>query len=270
MSAPSVSASAAASATVPGALRRAAERTIERVKRPILVAATFALLLAGSLVMLLVAALTFFQARRLYAEKIGAPLGRGVLRMCGVRVVRHQESPPPTGQVIYISNHTSTLDVFIIIALGLPRARFFLSGYLRKFPPIAIIGYLVRIFWTVPQNRPAERTRIFQRAARILRQSGDSVYLSPEGGRVTTGEIGHFNKGAFHLATSLHAPIVPLYFHIPPAINPGLKYDARAGTVDVHVLPAIDTSEWRVEDLDHNRASVRDVYVALHERMRSA
>ena len=38
---------------------------------------------------------------------------------------------------------------------------------------------------------------------------------SPEGARITTGEIGHFNKGAFHLATSLRAPIVPLYLEIP-------------------------------------------------------
>ena len=270
MSAPSVGAATGSEGAERRSIRGTVAQVIESVTIPIRVVATFVFLTAGSLVMLLVAILTLFRARRLYAETIGAPIGRAVLRMWGVQIVRHQQAPLPDGQVIYVSNHTSTLDVFIIIALGLPRARFFLSGYLRKVPPIAIIGYLVRIFWTVPQNRPAERTRIFQRAARILRQSGDSVYLSPEGTRITSGEIGHFNKGAFHLATNLHAPIVPLFFHIPPAINPGMGYNARAGSVDVHVLPVIDTSTWRIEDLDRNRASVRDFYVALNERMRSA
>ena len=66
-------------------------------------------------------------------------------------------------------------------------------------------------FFTVPQSDPAERARIFARADRVLRRTGESVYLSPEGERVTTGTVGHFNKGAFHLATDLHAPIVPMF-----------------------------------------------------------
>ena len=80
----------------------------------------------------------------------------------------------------------------------------------------------------------------------MLRRTRESVYLSPEGGRITTGEIGHFNKGAFHLATSLGAPIVPLYFEIPRDMDPGRGYNARPGTVTVHVLPTIDTRDMDV------------------------
>jgi 1-acyl-sn-glycerol-3-phosphate acyltransferase len=54
-----------------------------------------------------------------------------------------------------------------------------------------------------------------------LERTGESVYLSPEGERVTGGRVGHFNKGAFHLATDLHAPIVPLFLRIPRAMDPG-------------------------------------------------
>ena len=85
----------------------------------------------------------------------------------------------------------------LLIALALPRTRFFLSGFLRKVVPIGIIGTLIRIFWTVPQEFAERRREIFKRADRILRETGDSVYLSPEGMRVTTGEIGAFNKGSF-------------------------------------------------------------------------
>ncbi len=136
--------------------------------------------------------------------------------------------PFPLKQTVYISNHTSTLDLFILVALGLPNTRFFLSGFLRKYVPLGFIAYLMGTFFTVPQDRPAERTRIFQRADRILRRTRESVYLSPEGGRITTGEIGQFNKGAFHLATSLKAPIVPMYFHIPSVIDPGMGFNARS------------------------------------------
>ena len=121
----------------------------------------------------------------------------------------------------------------------------------------------------MPQQFPEKRTRIFQRADRILKRSGDSVYLSPEGQRVTTGEIGHFNKGSFHLATSLGATIVPLYLAIPAESNPGRGYDAKPGTIDVWFLPPIDASRWKVEDVERNRDRVHDYFVRVHDAVRA-
>lgn len=252
-----------------GARASSPSRVFERAGFLARVALTFSFLLVGALVMLVVAIPTLFMARRLYAEGIGRWLGEGVLRLWGVRCRVIGSTPSAAQQVVYISNHTSTLDIFVLIALALPRTRFFLSGFLRKMIPIGIIGYLIRIFWTVPQEFPEKRTRIFQRAHRILQRSGDSVYLSPEGMRVTTGEIGRFNKGSFHLATSLGAPIVPLYLAIPAETNPGMGYDAKPGTIDVWVLPAIDTSRWTVEDVGRNRDRMHDYYVRMHDAVRA-
>ncbi|PYO39143.1 MAG: hypothetical protein DMD33_20160 [Gemmatimonadetes bacterium] len=190
-------------------------------------------------------------------------------RIWGIDYTTHYSEPLPDRQTIYISNHTSTLDVMLLISLGLPRTRFFLSGYLRKFIFVAIIGYIIRIFWTVPQEFPERRRQIFRRADRILRRTGDSVYLSPEGKCVTTGEIGSFNKGSFHLATSLKAPIVPIYIYIPPKVQGWRGYRAQPGSVDVYFLPAIDTSSWHLEDLEANRDRVRALYVRVHDAMRS-
>ena len=229
---------------------------------------TFGIVLASSLFMLAVAIPTLFQARRFYSEVIARWMGKVVLRFWKINYATHYAAPLPDCQTIYISNHTSSLDVMLLISLGLPRTRFFLSGYLRKFIFVAVIGYIIRIFWTVPQQFPERRRRIFRRADRILRRTGDSVYLSPEGKCVTTGEIEHFNKGAFHLATSLKAPIVPIYIHIPPEMNPG-GYHAQPGSVGVYFLPAIDTSSWRLEELETNRDRVRGLYLRVHEAMRA-
>ena len=233
------------------------------------VSLSFLVMMLGALVMLLVAVPTLFMARRLYAEVIGKWLGASILWLWGVSYRVHRNGPPPQQQVVYISNHPSTIDIFLLVALGLPRTRFFLGGFLRKVLPIGIIGYLIRIFWTVPQEFPEKRRRIFQRADRILRQTGDSVYLSPEGMRVTTGEIGHFNKGSFHLATSLGAPIVPLYMAIPASTNPGRGYNARPGTIDVWFLSPIETAHWKVEDVERNRDRVHDLYVRVHDAVRA-
>lgn len=233
-------------------------------------AATFLLMTAGSLVMLACAVATAFSAARFYRERIGAPLGRMALGIWGVRYVVHGAPSPPEAQTVYVSNHTSTLDMFVLIALGLPNTRFFLSGYLRKLLPLGLIGYLIGIFWTVPQSFPERRTRIFQRAERVLRRTGESVYLSPEGERITSGEIGHFNKGAFHLATALGAPIVPMYIRVPRASDPGKGLHARPGTIEVHFRAPIETRSWRVEDVVRNRDRMRDFYVAWHRELREA
>lgn len=234
-------------------------------------AGTTVLLFSGcALLMLVVAVVTLFRCRRLYSERIATPCGRLALRLWGLRLRVHAHAPLPRRQTVFVSNHTSTIDLFVLIALGLPNARFFLSGFLRKFLPLGLIGNLIGVFWTVDQKYPQQRVQIFQRVAAVLARTGESVYLSPEGARITTGQIGHFNKGAFHLATALRAPIQPLFIRIPRAIDPGKGLHARPGTVDVYFGPPIDTDNWRVEDVPANRDRVRDVYVRWHHELVAA
>jgi len=225
------------------------------------------LMTLGSIAMLVVALFTFFQARRLYTEWMAAPLGRLALRLWGIRVAVHDRQEDTARQRVYISNHTSTVDVFVLIGLGLPNTRFFLSGWLRKILPLGLIGYLIGIFWTVLQEFPERRVEIFRRADRILRRTGESVYLSPEGERITTGQIGPFNKGAFHLATSLRASIVPFYIDIPPGMSPGKGYCPKTGLVNVYFKPEIDVSNWRLEDVVENKEKVRNQFVEWHDEI---
>ena len=218
-----------------------------------------------SLAILPVAALTLCRARRLYSA-ITRQLARALLRLWNIEVRVHQDAPFPATQTVYISNHSSTIDLFVLVALGLPRTRFFLSGFLQKFVPLAILARVMGTFFTVPQPRQAERRRIFAAACETLRRTGESVYLSPEGMRVTTGHIGTFNKGAFHLATSLGAPIVPLYFYIPRDIDPGMGFDAGRGVVRVYVKPPIETRDWRLDEVVANKEAMRAKFVEWHEQ----
>ncbi len=240
-----------------------------RARLAALAAVTAALVAGAALALVPAAGLTLFRARSLYA-RVATLTARAVLRVWSLRVVVHRDAPFPTAQTVYVSNHSSTIDLFVLVALGLPDTRFFLSGDLRKLVPLGFIARLMGRFFTAPQSRPADRVRIFSGADATLRRTGESVYLSPEGARITSGGIGRFNKGAFHLATSLRAPIVPLYIEIPPESDPGRGYDARPGTVHVHVKPAIDTSAWRLADLAANTHAVRRQFVQWHREHRGA
>ncbi len=243
------------------------ERLCKRIRIGMLYIAGITLMTTGSLLTLIVATITLFQFRRLYAEVMIGTMAKIGLWMMGVRFVVHQDGSFPDRQAVYISNHASTLDIFILTALRLPNARFFLSGSLRqRIPPLGLLGYLARVFWTVPQSLPEQRVKIFKRAEQALRRTGESVYLSPEGTIGEMGIIAPFNKGAFHLATNLHAPIVPIFIDIPREIDPGWGYDFKPGVVDVHIMPTISTEQWTVERLDQNRNLMHDYYLELQER----
>lgn len=208
-----------------------------------------------------VGVVTLFLARRLYA-RLATTIARVVLMIWRIDLaVHHRGGKWPHRQVVYISNHPSTLDLFVLVALGLPNTRFFLSGFLQRYIPLGVIARMMGTFFTVPQSRPAGRRAIFARADRILRRTGASVYLSPEGQRVVDGSIGPFNKGAFHLAASLRAPIVPLFIEIPPSITPGRGYDARPGRIDVHVFPKVETTSWTVDEASMRAEQTRRLYL---------
>lgn len=225
------------------------------------VAATIVVMFACSAAMLLASAATLFRRRQLVKDRILAPCARFILRIWGLRYVVHQPEPFPRERAVFISNHPSTIDIFLLLALGLPNTRFFLWGGLRRNPLIALIGYLIGVFWTVSQKFPEQRRIIFERAERALRRTGESVFLCPEGRRVPGGTIGDFNKGAFHLSANLGAPLVPIFIAIPQAIDPGRGTRAKPGTVHVYFKPVIETANWNVSDLLIHKENVRDLFV---------
>ena len=244
--------------------RRPRKRVSWQVRIRVLLAtlASLFLLCLGSLLMLIVGVLTGFQTRRFYTEVLARGLSRIALGFYGVRIIEHRDFPFPSRQTVYISNHTSALDMFVLIALGFPNCRYFLSGFLRSMLPLWIIGWMIGIFWTAPQSQGKQRTMIFQSADRLLRKTGESVFLTPEG-QVTWV----YNRGAFHLATSLKAPILPIYIFIPNEVDPGPwtngdGLDVRAGDIHVYYRPEIDSSSWSIADVSLNRDQVRSMYVA--------
>ncbi|HEV8584413.1 MAG TPA: lysophospholipid acyltransferase family protein [Methylomirabilota bacterium] len=239
------------------------------IRAVLLAAATLALLTISAVLLLAVAVVTSFTARRLYSEVIAGRLSRAVLRMWGVRLEVYQTEPFAETQTVYVSNHSSTLDMFVLVALGLPRTRFVgaqdLDGFLRWMAPLGIFTTLMGTRWAPPPSKPAERARWFGATEGLLRRTGDSIYLSPEGERVTTGRLGPFNADNFQLAASLGAPIVPLYIEIPRDIDPGRGFNALPGTVRVHVQPAISTRGWTPDRLAANSGEIRDMFVRIHE-----
>src|SRR5436190_1025603 len=98
---------------------------------------------AGVVIMALVRAVALGGGRRFSAEVVARGVARAFLWMAGVRVVVHQGSPFPSRGVIYTANHTSLLDLFILISMGLPNTRYFMKRGSWIFPPIGATGALI-------------------------------------------------------------------------------------------------------------------------------
>lgn len=215
----------------------------------------------AAVVVVVVQVVSLGQARRWCQNVVATGVARRILRALGVELVVHGGGLlRREGQTVFIGNHTSTLDFFVVTALGLPNARAFLARKSAVFLPVGVLALALGHFFTVPQVYTERRRRIFARAAERLRASGDSVFLTPEGTRCVHG-LGGFNRGAFHLAVALGVPIQPLFIEVPAGINPGRGVKSRPGRVVVRAFPLVSTVGWRVETLGEHVAAVRGCYL---------
>ena len=225
------------------------------------------LLCASALTMGLVALLTGGRARGLVRRGLLGPTARAWLAIVGVKLERVPPSPFPDEPCFFVANHTSALDNVVTAALGLPRTRFFTSRSTIPYLPVTLVNLAVGTFFLSEQHEPGKRVGEFTRATETLRRTGESAFLTPEGFRNRSGRIARFNKAAFHMATVLRRPIVPLFYEVPPGTDPGMGFFPFPGPVRVHVLPAVRTEAWRLEDLESNAARVRELFVEQQRRL---
>lgn len=209
------------------------------------------------------------RARQVSQEVIGGWAGDMLLRLneLGLRV--HRSGPSLQGPVFYMANHSSSLDLPVLMALRLPNTRTFIKERFRWYGTLGSSLMLTGALFTPPQDQHDTRVKGFRDAEELLRESGESVFGSPEGTRVPGLGFGPFNRGVFHLATALKYPIVPILIVIPQKVDPGAGVAAKQpGTIDVHIGQAIDTAEWTLAEIDANKESVRAQLVAWCEEIR--
>jgi putative phosphoserine phosphatase/1-acylglycerol-3-phosphate O-acyltransferase len=206
--------------------------------------------------------------RRVCQEVVGGWAGDALLRLNDVELRVHG-SPPDDGPCFYMANHSSSLDLPVLMALRLPDTRTFIKERFRWYGTLGSALVLSGALFTAPQDDHERRVARFREAEALLRRTGESVFGSPEGTRVPGPGFGPFNRGVFHLVTVLQLPIVPILIVIPPEIDPGSGIAAlQPGIVTVHFGTPIDTSGWTLAELDANKESVRDHFVAWSEEVR--
>ena len=161
---------------------------------------------------------------------------------------------------VFLFNHQSNVDMVIIARL----LRRDISGVGKKeIGNIPLIGRILEFSGVVLIDRKDTEKAIETMGTLVdtMRIEGKSVCMSPEGTRSVTPKLAPFKKGAFHLAIQAGVPIVPIVIQNSSDIMPKGDMIYRAATVEVEVLPPVDTSEWSADTIDEHVASVRNMYL---------
>lgn len=207
------------------------------------------------------------QGRRISQEVIGGWAGEAILRLLNINLVVHHDGDWPTGPCFYMSNHSSALDLPVLMALRPPNARSFMKEQYRWYGSLGLVTMLTGTLYTAPQDDHERRVARFKDAEELLRRTGESVYGSPEGTRVEGDEFGPFNRGVFHIVTKLKMPIVPVVILIPKETASGRGIAVNAGEIHVYVGDPISTDDWTEEDVSANKEKVRDHFVAWKKEL---
>jgi 1-acyl-sn-glycerol-3-phosphate acyltransferase len=173
---------------------------------------------------------------------------RAVLRAAGVRIVlHHPERMRHHEPRIYVSNHVSWFDVFVLASV-LPHYKFVGKAELFRIPVFGAAARAAGMIPIVRENRKAA-FQSYEVAASRIRQ-GASVVVYPEGTRGRSYALRPFKKGPFVLAAAAQVPMVPTIIHGTMHVQPRGSYRIRPGVVDVHFFEPIETLGMTYEDRD--------------------
>jgi 1-acyl-sn-glycerol-3-phosphate acyltransferase len=144
---------------------------------------------------------------------------------------------------VYVGNHGSHYDVFIMLAAmrGFQRGRIVVASWHRMLS-MPLLGPLMRGLDTVPIDPRAQsgtqRTLALRSLIRHV-QAGRSVMIFPEGRR--NPELGPFETGAALVALQCNVPLVPFAIRGVQPLFPEIGWPRRLlGRVTVEFLPPFD------------------------------
>lgn len=109
---------------------------------------------------------------------------------------------------IFVSNHQSAYDIFVIYGWLPVIFKWLMKQELRKIPFVgtacAAAGHVF-----INRTNPQAALESLQKVEKALVR-GVSTVIFPEGTRSRDGQIGRFKRGAFQIALDLKLPIVPI------------------------------------------------------------
>lgn len=182
--------------------------------------------------------------------KVANVWGKTVLYGMGFWWEEKKHQPIDTQKsYMFIANHTSMIDIMLMLAIVDNPAVFVGKEELTKIP---LFGFIFkRTSITVNRSNAKSRKEVFEKAQKRLDQ-GLSIVIFPEG--LVPGDeslvLSDFKNGAFRLAIEHQIPIVPMTFLDCKKRFSYTFFSGSPGKLRVKINSFIETSGLTLKDRD--------------------
>jgi 1-acyl-sn-glycerol-3-phosphate acyltransferase len=172
-------------------------------------------------------------------------------------VITGTENIKKNRSYIYVSNHTSYLDIPGMCLTVPTQIRPLAKKELKKVP---VFGWIVsRAAIIVDRSSNESRRKSMDHLKDVLRQ-GISILIFPEGTQNRSQHLLQpFYDGAFRIAIETQQPIMPMVIHNAGQLMPPTEFVIRPGTIHIEVLPEISTAGLTIQDV----TTLKEQVVAL-------
>ena len=161
---------------------------------------------------------------------------------------------------VFVFNHQSKADVVIIAKLLRRDIAGIGKQEIKSETPILgkVLEWGGVVF--IDRSNAASAIESITPLVDSMRTERKSVVLAPEGTRTVSPTLAPFKKGAFHIAMQAGVPMVPIVIRNAGDVAPKGDFVFRPATVDVEVLPPVDTSSWTAKTIDTHVREVRNMF----------
>jgi 1-acyl-sn-glycerol-3-phosphate acyltransferase len=160
----------------------------------------------------------------------------------------------PDGQVIFVANHQSSIDIPLVGVLTRRRPHIWIAKEeLTESPILRFV--LPRVALLVDPFSPFKAMRTLLQAIKVMQEYGLSAMIFPEGTRRIDGNVHEFFAGFVILAKKMKVPVVPVRIFGANKVYPPDTFLVNYYPITVVVGPA-----FYMEDGEEDEAFKQRVY----------
>lgn len=203
----------------------------------------------------------FFKIARFWAKFILIGMG------FNYKIIRNQK-PEPKKSYMFIANHTSMVDIMLML-LSVKNPFVFVGK--KELAKIPLFGFFYkRTCILVDRSSAKSRQAVFLRAQKRLKQ-GLSICIFPEGGVPEEHVVlDSFKDGAFRLAINHQIPIVPMTFYDNKKRFSYTFFSGGPGRMRARIHEFLSTESLTIEDTKAlNEKSRKIIWDELHKPLKT-
>ena len=168
---------------------------------------------------------------------------------------------PDNGPYIYIFNHGSLFDAFVL--MGVLPSPISAIGAQKQFN-WPIWGTLLRRYEVIPIQRDERGAAIASmEAAEKVLAKGVSIIISPEGTRTLDGTLQPFKKGPFHVALNTRVKLLPVGLDGAYRAKPKHDWRIRPGVLTLRFGEPMGELDYQEKTVEGLRDLARERVAAL-------